>query len=221
MFFNGFARIIRERIKISRYFFNYLKQHKIFYRTSIQSIIYYIYLHFVAIKSTLLWFFVFFVVILLSFTGFFNSSLFSTMESFRNIMLFDSIKYALTSQSLPSFRPFKHIYSLLITSIRSLLMWELIRICSTDIVIRTSRIYIAWRLLTITVYMIIVISQRHHLFVWSVFSPKLLYEATYSAMICCNALLALIVITVQSAAIPNYASCKDLRLRDSAGNGYE
>jgi len=90
----------------------------------------------------------------------------------------------------------------------TLLTKESISIC-TDVVTRTSRSYIAWRLLTITAYMIIVTCQRHHLFVWSVFSPKLLYEAMYSATMCCSALLALIVITVQSAAISNYISCKD------------
>ncbi|GAB1868560.1 GPI ethanolamine phosphate transferase 2 [Camponotus japonicus] len=78
-----------------------------------------------------------------------------------------------------------------------------------DIVTHMSRTYIAWRLLTMTVYMIIVVGQRHHLFVWSVFSPKLLYEAMYSAMMGCSVLLALIVITLQSAIIPSYASYKD------------
>lgn len=73
-----------------------------------------------------------------------------------------------------------------------------------NIVARTSRTYIAWRLLTMTVYMIIVVAQRHHLFIWSVFSPKLLYEATYSAIMCCSVLLALIVITLQAALIPSY-----------------
>ncbi|XP_011699289.1 PREDICTED: GPI ethanolamine phosphate transferase 2 isoform X2 [Wasmannia auropunctata] len=76
----------------------------------------------------------------------------------------------------------------------------------TDVVTHTSRTYIAWRLLTTAVYMIIVTSQRHHLFVWSVFSPKLLYEAAYSATMCCSALLALLVTAVQSAVIPKYAS---------------
>ncbi|XP_071565902.1 GPI ethanolamine phosphate transferase 2 isoform X1 [Temnothorax nylanderi] len=76
----------------------------------------------------------------------------------------------------------------------------------TDVVARTSRSYIAWRLLTITIYMIVVINQRYHLFVWSVFSPKLLYEATYSATMCCSVLLALIVFVVQSAAVSNYAN---------------
>ncbi|XP_029176896.1 GPI ethanolamine phosphate transferase 2 [Nylanderia fulva] len=78
-----------------------------------------------------------------------------------------------------------------------------------DIVGRTSRTYIAWRLLTMTVYMIIVAGQRHHLFVWSVFSPKLLYEATYSATMCCCVLVALIVITFQAAITPSCALYKD------------
>ncbi|KAM0728286.1 GPI ethanolamine phosphate transferase 2 [Formica fusca] len=79
----------------------------------------------------------------------------------------------------------------------------------TDIIARTSSTFIAWRLLTMTVYMIIVVGQRHHLFIWSVFSPKLLYEATYSAMICCSVLLALIVITLQTVIIPSYISYKN------------
>ncbi|XP_012230404.2 GPI ethanolamine phosphate transferase 2 [Linepithema humile] len=76
-------------------------------------------------------------------------------------------------------------------------------------VVQTSRTYIAWRLLTIIVYMIVVACQRHHLFVWSVFSPKLLYEAVHSAIMCCSVLLALIVITLQAAIIPDCASHKD------------
>lgn len=79
----------------------------------------------------------------------------------------------------------------------------------TDIVACTSKTYIAWRLLTTTVYMIIVAGQRHHLFVWSVFSPKLLYEATYSATMCCSVLIVSIVITLQTAIIPSYALYKD------------
>lgn len=67
-----------------------------------------------------------------------------------------------------------------------------------DVAVQRSRMYIAWRLLTMTAYMIIVTVQRHHLFIWSVFSPKLLYEATYSAVMCCNVLLVLIVIALQS-----------------------
>ncbi|XP_071648879.1 GPI ethanolamine phosphate transferase 2 isoform X2 [Temnothorax longispinosus] len=84
----------------------------------------------------------------------------------------------------------------------------------TDVVARTSRSFIAWRLLTSTIYMIVVINQRYHLFVWSVFSPKLLYEATYSATMCSSVLVALIVFVVQSAAISNYAN--RARIKDHA-----
>ncbi|KAK3927343.1 GPI ethanolamine phosphate transferase 2 [Frankliniella fusca] len=38
------------------------------------------------------------------------------------------------------------------------------------------------RLLPLTVYCIIVTLQRHHLFIWSVFAPKLLYEAVHSVI---------------------------------------
>lgn len=76
-------------------------------------------------------------------------------------------------------------------------------------IVQTSRTYIAWRLLTIVVYMIIVTGQRHHLFVWSVFSPKLLYEAVHSATMCCSVLLALAVSTLQAAIIPDCAPHKD------------
>ncbi|XP_011630648.1 GPI ethanolamine phosphate transferase 2 isoform X2 [Pogonomyrmex barbatus] len=73
----------------------------------------------------------------------------------------------------------------------------------TDI-ISISKTYIAWRLMTVTVYIFIIHIQRFHLFVWSVFSPKLLYEAMYSVIMCCSVLLVLIVITLQVAMIPNY-----------------
>ncbi|XP_020292494.1 GPI ethanolamine phosphate transferase 2 isoform X2 [Pseudomyrmex gracilis] len=75
---------------------------------------------------------------------------------------------------------------------------QLNQIYCTDTVVRTSRTYIAWRLLTITFYMIVVTSQRNHLFVWSVFSPKLLYEAMYSVVMCFSTLLVLIVLTLQA-----------------------
>ncbi|KAJ8664807.1 hypothetical protein QAD02_006469 [Eretmocerus hayati] len=43
--------------------------------------------------------------------------------------------------------------------------------------------YIFWRILPMTFYIIITSLQRHHLFVWTVFSPKLLYEAMHSFVI--------------------------------------
>ncbi|XP_012537331.1 GPI ethanolamine phosphate transferase 2 isoform X2 [Monomorium pharaonis] len=82
----------------------------------------------------------------------------------------------------------------------------------TDTVMRTSRSYIAWRLLTITVYMIIVISQRHHLFVWSVFSPKLLYEAAYSVTMCCSVLLTLTVTTITNKILLKTATVTGVRV---------
>ncbi|KYN05182.1 GPI ethanolamine phosphate transferase 2 [Cyphomyrmex costatus] len=69
--------------------------------------------------------------------------------------------------------------------------------CGILNIVRANKIYLSWRLLTTTAYMIIVIILRDHLFVWSVFSPKLLYEATYSVIMCCNILLTSIVIMVQ------------------------
>ncbi|XP_032688057.1 GPI ethanolamine phosphate transferase 2 [Odontomachus brunneus] len=76
----------------------------------------------------------------------------------------------------------------------------------SDAVVRTSKTYITWRLFTMTVYTIIVTVQRHHLFVWSVFSPKLLYESMYSVIMCCSTLLVLIVIKLQRALIFNYTT---------------
>ncbi|XP_012271905.1 GPI ethanolamine phosphate transferase 2 isoform X2 [Orussus abietinus] len=46
-----------------------------------------------------------------------------------------------------------------------------------------ARNLIVCRLLPTAVYTIVVVIQRHHLFVWSVFSPKLLYEAMHCAVI--------------------------------------
>ncbi|EFN89490.1 GPI ethanolamine phosphate transferase 2 [Harpegnathos saltator] len=69
-----------------------------------------------------------------------------------------------------------------------------------------SKTYITWRLFTMTVYTIIITIQRHHLFIWSVFSPKLLYESMYSVIMCCSTLLVLVVIKLQLAMTPNYTS---------------
>ncbi|KZC05549.1 GPI ethanolamine phosphate transferase 2, partial [Dufourea novaeangliae] len=70
----------------------------------------------------------------------------------------------------------------------------------THVIIKqVSKTYITWRLLPITIYTIIISIQRHHLFVWSVFSPKLLYEAVYSTVICVVIIIVLILITLQNA----------------------
>jgi hypothetical protein len=39
------------------------------------------------------------------------------------------------------------------------------------------------RLLPVTVYVVLVTYLRYHLFVWTVFSPKLLYEVTHTLVI--------------------------------------
>ncbi|KYQ59999.1 GPI ethanolamine phosphate transferase 2, partial [Trachymyrmex zeteki] len=69
-------------------------------------------------------------------------------------------------------------------------------------IVHTNKRYIAWRLLTTVFYMYLTIFQRNHLFVLSVYLPKLLYEVTYTATMCCSALLTVIVIAVQHAMIP-------------------
>ncbi|KYN50529.1 GPI ethanolamine phosphate transferase 2 [Trachymyrmex cornetzi] len=68
-------------------------------------------------------------------------------------------------------------------------------------IVHTNKCYIAWRLLTTTAYMFFIIFQLNHLFVLSVYLPKLLYEAMYTATMCCSALLMVIVIAVQHALI--------------------
>lgn len=52
---------------------------------------------------------------------------------------------------------------------------------SCQIVLGINKQFIIWRLLPITVYTVIVAIQRYHLFIWTVFSPKLIYEAIYTA----------------------------------------
>lgn len=72
-----------------------------------------------------------------------------------------------------------------------------------EIITRFSKTCITWRLLPITIYTIIISIQRHHLFIWSVFSPKLLYEAVHSVVICLAVFVMLILATVQEI-INNY-----------------
>ncbi|CAD1478308.1 unnamed protein product, partial [Heterotrigona itama] len=67
--------------------------------------------------------------------------------------------------------------------------------CET--IVRISKIYITWRLLPVAIYTIIISIQRHHLFVWSVFSPKLLYEAVHTTVICSAVFIMLILATIQ------------------------
>lgn len=65
-------------------------------------------------------------------------------------------------------------------------------------IIEINRRYAAFRLLPLAVYTVVVTIQRYHLFVWTVFSPKLLYEAMYCAvmyvvMFCMNVIFVIIV----------------------------
>ncbi|XP_046746051.1 GPI ethanolamine phosphate transferase 2-like [Diprion similis] len=50
---------------------------------------------------------------------------------------------------------------------------------SLDDVLEINRMYAVFRLLPLAVYTIVVSIHRYHLFIWTVFSPKLLYEAMY------------------------------------------
>ncbi|XP_076680624.1 GPI ethanolamine phosphate transferase 2, catalytic subunit-like isoform X3 [Andrena cerasifolii] len=66
-----------------------------------------------------------------------------------------------------------------------------------EIVTRISKTYITWRLFPVAIYTIIISIQRHHLFVWSVFSPKLLYEAITFAILCLVIFVVMILIIIQ------------------------
>ncbi|XP_011308492.1 GPI ethanolamine phosphate transferase 2 [Fopius arisanus] len=46
-----------------------------------------------------------------------------------------------------------------------------------------NRVYSIMRIFPFAVYTIIVMIHRYHLFIWTIFSPKLLYEATYTAVL--------------------------------------
>ncbi|XP_076621223.1 phosphatidylinositol glycan anchor biosynthesis class G isoform X3 [Colletes latitarsis] len=66
-----------------------------------------------------------------------------------------------------------------------------------DIITEISKRYIKWRLLPVVIYTIIISIQRHHLFIWSVFSPKLLYEAVHFTIICFVILVILFLVILQ------------------------
>ncbi|XP_076292215.1 phosphatidylinositol glycan anchor biosynthesis class G isoform X1 [Lasioglossum baleicum] len=68
-----------------------------------------------------------------------------------------------------------------------------------ETVMKISKTYVTWRLVPLTAYTIIISIQRHHLFVWSVFSPKLIYETTYFVVIFIITLVILILSTLQKA----------------------
>lgn len=61
-----------------------------------------------------------------------------------------------------------------------------------------------WKLVPVTVYTFIITIQKHHLFVWSVFAPKLLYESMYLAVMNCTILLLETIILIQCNTINKY-----------------
>ncbi|CAL7933068.1 unnamed protein product [Xylocopa violacea] len=67
---------------------------------------------------------------------------------------------------------------------------------------QVSKTYIACRFLPLAMYTIIISIQRYHLFVWSVFSPKLLYETVHSTIICFIVLIVLLLILLQKTINP-------------------
>ncbi|XP_011503048.1 PREDICTED: GPI ethanolamine phosphate transferase 2 [Ceratosolen solmsi marchali] len=53
----------------------------------------------------------------------------------------------------------------------------------SSIMLSLCKKYAFWRLLPMTFYTIIINFHKHHLFIWSVFAPKLLYEAMHCAVL--------------------------------------
>ncbi|XP_014222688.1 GPI ethanolamine phosphate transferase 2 [Trichogramma pretiosum] len=56
-------------------------------------------------------------------------------------------------------------------------------ISTSTTILAACRRYAFWRLVPMTFYTFVTSFQRYHLFVWSVFSPKLLYESTHCAVL--------------------------------------
>ena len=57
---------------------------------------------------------------------------------------------------------------------------------------RSAIITFLCRVLPVAIYVILVTSQRYHLFVWTVFSPKLMYEAIHSVVVCVEIVILLL-----------------------------
>ncbi|KAI4501714.1 hypothetical protein M0802_003049 [Mischocyttarus mexicanus] len=60
-----------------------------------------------------------------------------------------------------------------------------------------SRIYMIWKLIPVTIYTFIMTMQKHHLFIWSVFAPKLLYESMYLGVMSSIVLFLQTIILIQ------------------------
>ncbi|KAF7407296.1 hypothetical protein HZH66_001833 [Vespula vulgaris] len=65
------------------------------------------------------------------------------------------------------------------------------------VLLSDNRIYMIWKLVPVTIYTFIITIQKHHLFIWSVFAPKLLYESMYLAVMNCIILLLETIILMQ------------------------
>jgi len=73
-------------------------------------------------------------------------------------------------------------------------------------VIDSCHTLVTLRSLTVAVYVVLVTVQRYHLFVWTVFSPKLLYEAVSSLVTSVFVTLVLVSLTLnklQCGPMPN------------------
>ncbi|XP_014607226.1 PREDICTED: GPI ethanolamine phosphate transferase 2 [Polistes canadensis] len=60
-----------------------------------------------------------------------------------------------------------------------------------------NRIYMIWKLIPVTIYTFVMTIQKHHLFIWSVFAPKLLYESMYLGVMSCTVLFLQTIILIQ------------------------
>lgn len=65
------------------------------------------------------------------------------------------------------------------------------------VLLSDNRIYMIWKLVPVTIYTFIITIQKHHLFIWSVFAPKLLYESMYLTVMNCIILLLETIILIQ------------------------
>lgn len=54
-----------------------------------------------------------------------------------------------------------------------------------------------WKLIPVTIYTFVMTIQKHHLFIWSVFAPKLLYESMYLGVMSCTVLFLQTIILIQ------------------------
>ncbi|XP_066585138.1 GPI ethanolamine phosphate transferase 2 isoform X2 [Prorops nasuta] len=61
-------------------------------------------------------------------------------------------------------------------------------------IVANIKYYLTWRLLTMTIYAIIISIQRWHIFVWTVFAPKLLYEVMFTSVLCCLFISTLVIL---------------------------